>query len=40
MVDGAVLVRDFGLANEDAAAITSDARNAARTLAGRAGLGG
>jgi 5-methylthioadenosine/S-adenosylhomocysteine deaminase len=39
MVDGAVVVRDFGLANEDVGAITANARSAARTLVSRAGLG-
>ena len=39
MVDGAVLVRDFGLVNQDVGTITADARIAARTLVSRARLG-
>ena len=35
---GHVLVRDHVLLNHDVAAITAEARTAARTLAGRAGL--
>jgi 5-methylthioadenosine/S-adenosylhomocysteine deaminase len=38
MVDGQVLVRDFSLLNHDARAITAEARNAAVTLAARAGV--
>src|SRR5258706_15460321 len=39
MVDGQVLVRDNNLRHHDVAAITAEARTAARTLAGRARLG-
>jgi 5-methylthioadenosine/S-adenosylhomocysteine deaminase len=38
MVDGAVLVSDFQLANEDVAAITAEARDAASAIATRAGI--
>jgi len=38
MVDGHVLVNDFSLVHEDVTAITADARRAAATLAGRAGV--
>lgn len=38
MVDGAVLVRDFALVHDDAAGIAAEARQAARRLAGRAGV--
>lgn len=38
MVDGAVLVRDFGLTSQDVTAITADARTAAATLAARTGI--
>jgi 5-methylthioadenosine/S-adenosylhomocysteine deaminase len=38
MVDGQVLVRDLSLLNHDARAITAEARNAAVTLAARAGV--
>jgi 5-methylthioadenosine/S-adenosylhomocysteine deaminase len=38
MVDGAVLVRDFQLVNEDVAAITADARAASASLMARAGV--
>jgi 5-methylthioadenosine/S-adenosylhomocysteine deaminase len=38
MVDGQVLVNDFALVHEDVTAITADARRAAATLAGRAGV--
>jgi len=36
MVDGQVLVRDFAMTHQDVAAITADARTAARTLVARA----
>jgi 5-methylthioadenosine/S-adenosylhomocysteine deaminase len=39
MVDGEILVRDFELTREDAAEIGAEARQAARRLAARAGLG-
>ncbi len=39
MVDGEILVRDFELTREDAAEIAAEARQAARRLAARAGLG-
>jgi 5-methylthioadenosine/S-adenosylhomocysteine deaminase len=38
MVDGAVLVSDFQLTTQDIAAITADARDAAATIATRAGI--
>jgi 5-methylthioadenosine/S-adenosylhomocysteine deaminase len=38
MVDGRVLVNDFRLVDQDVAAITADARSAARTLSARAGV--
>jgi 5-methylthioadenosine/S-adenosylhomocysteine deaminase len=38
MVDGQVLVRDFGLQNQDVGAIAAEARTAARLLAARADL--
>ena len=38
MVDGQVLVRDYSLSNQDAQAITAEARQAAVTLAARAGV--
>jgi 5-methylthioadenosine/S-adenosylhomocysteine deaminase len=38
MVDGRVLVRDSSLSNHDVQEITIEARHAAVTLAGRAGL--
>jgi 5-methylthioadenosine/S-adenosylhomocysteine deaminase len=38
MVDGDVLVNDFGLVHQDVTAITSDARTAAATLAARCGV--
>jgi len=38
MVDGAVLVSDFHLASQDAAAITAEARDAAAAIATRAGI--
>jgi 5-methylthioadenosine/S-adenosylhomocysteine deaminase len=38
MVDGAVLVSDFQLTTQDVAAITADARDAAATIATRAGI--
>jgi 5-methylthioadenosine/S-adenosylhomocysteine deaminase len=38
MVDGAVLVRDFQLANQDVGAITARAREGAVTIATRAGI--
>jgi len=38
MVDGDVLVSDFQLANEDVAAITAEARDAATAIATRAGI--
>jgi len=38
MVDGHVLVNDFSLVHEEVTEITADARRAAATLAGRAGV--
>jgi len=38
MVDGRILVNDFGLVHEDVTSITADARSAAATLAARAGV--
>jgi hypothetical protein len=36
MVDGRILVRDFAMTHQDVAAITADARTAAKTLQARA----